>query len=153
MEDVKEFLKQIRNVDLEVESLKEQLLQITTIAEGGSISYKERVQTSTTNKQEDIVVKVIDSKQKLENLICERLELIVHVNTILNKLDAGLAYILRERYCNGKDWLTIRRNYHCSEGKLYQLHNKALKEFKEILQEEETSKRKQVKGNKVKKSK
>lgn len=134
MKDTKAFLRQVKHIDLEVKSLQQQLEVLDAEVQGGAINYKERVQTSNCNGQEDCIIKLIEAKEEIQKLINKRLETRMLVNAKIAEIgDCTLAYILRERYCMDKQWIEIEKDLRISESKLFKLHRKALKELRRVL--------------------
>ncbi|WP_437131254.1 hypothetical protein [Peptostreptococcus russellii] len=132
--EAKKYLMQVYEINKNINSLEEELLVLDTIAKGGAINYKERVQSSKGVNTENIVCKIADTKSIINDLIRDKLELVTEITLKINELeDNTLEVILRDRYLRCKCWEQIAVDLNYSIRHVYKLHGKALKSFDKIL--------------------
>ncbi len=131
----KEYLQKIYKIDENIKTLEDELLELETLAKGGSISYNEKVQTSCTNATESIVCKIADTKSLINDLIRKKIELILDINLKLCDIDDNLLEtLLIKRYIKCESWEQIAVDMNYTIRHVHKIHGKALKKFQDILE-------------------
>jgi len=83
--DAKEYLKQVYKIDLSIKALEMEIEELNALAEGGSINYDERVQTSGRASTESIMCMIVDNKSKLYDMLINKLRLKVEISDKIYK--------------------------------------------------------------------
>lgn len=132
--NAKKYLMRVYEINKNINSLEEELLVLDTIAKGGAINYKERVQSSEGINTENVICKIADTKSIINDLIRDKLEFITEITLKINELeDNTLEVILRDRYLRCKCWEQIAVDLNYSIRHVYKLHGKALESFERVL--------------------
>lgn len=132
--EAKEYLMQLHNIDKNIKALENEILELNTLAEGGAITYEERVQTSGRGSTEFIVCKIADKKSEIYDILNKKVELIGEISTKISLLnDNSMEALLRKRYIESRSWERIAVDMNYSIRRVYQLHGNALVEFDKIL--------------------
>lgn len=144
----KEYLRDIHSYKRIVESLSDQVEAIRTEIEGvKAMQYdRDRVQTSPTNRLEELTVELLPELTRLEaeyikELVRYRTELLKRFQQIANMDNPEYAEVLRLRYIDtdskGKQfgWKEIAKQMAWSYSKVTHMHGYALQAFdKKYLQ-------------------
>ena len=132
----KEYLKQIRYLDLtiqnkleEIQHIKDQLSHITVVLGQENVGGSRRL-----NKIEDLTIKMIsfedEMSEAMNELINKKKEITTLIDTIDNKT---LTRLLHLRYFCYLTWEEIAVNMHMSIRTVYRLHGKALQEIDKLI--------------------
>ena len=129
----KQYLNQIRNLDLRIQSSAEEVMQLRALTENITASFSERVQSSSAGDGfAEIVAKIADLEIEInamtDELILKKQRVNYEMHNMKNNLYAAL---LIERYCNGKTWDQIANNLNYDIRYIQKLHGRALQEFAE----------------------
>ena len=130
----KEYLRQLKYLDNRINAKLLEREQIRTIAEKTTVSLSEKVQTSFENKMDDVVVRLVE----LEELINEDIDKPVHlkeeagdkINRISND---KYKIVLSMYYLSNKTFEEVAELTEMSFRWVHKLHGRALKEFEKIL--------------------
>lgn len=130
----KEYLRQLKYLDNRINAKLLEREQIRTIAEKTTVSLSEKVQTSFENKMDDVVVRLVE----LEELINEDIDKLVYlkeeagdkINRISND---KYKIVLSMYYLSNKTFEEVAELTEMSFRWVHKLHGRALKEFEKIL--------------------
>lgn len=135
--EAKEFLQQYRYADREIST---KLLQIRRLREIAAKTTKaitpDRVQSSSENRLEAAVQKIVDLERDIQNDVVALAKARHRIEDAVNLMsDPILKEVLRLRYINGMTFEHIadEMNYSCRN--VFYLHNKAVKEMGKYLQD------------------
>ena len=132
----KEYLGQIYKIDNYIKFLEGEILELTTMAEGGAINYEERVQTSGRASTESIMCSIVDRKSLVYDMLNKKLRLKDEISSKIYELydkDNTQVYqaILFARYVACLRWDEISNKLGYSIRRVHDLHGRALKSFGE----------------------
>lgn len=128
----KEELKKIYYLNKNIKALEDELLILETMAKGGSITYKDKIQTSPHNHSENIIVKIVDIKKDINKKITQKILEIEKIEKKISNLDDELLEaILRYRYIKCDDWIDISINIGYSLRQIYRYHKMAISRYLE----------------------
>ena len=130
----KEYLRQARTLDIEINCKQEELHQLRLKATGvQAVVISERVQSSHENSSNQIIDKILDLQREINAEICKLIELKADIRKEINKVNnAILRTVLTEYYLNVKTWANIAEKYSYTERNIHYLHGCALKEFSAV---------------------
>lgn len=133
----KEYLRQLIDLDNEIDILIEQIRWLRAQAEGLSVSYDDIPHGGGQRDLSDIVVDIVtlqeDCNRKTDKMVNLRREAI----GLLSRLEDGKQRtLLQMRYLNRKSWKTIADLMVYSKQHIYRLHGQALANFDKILKDE-----------------
>jgi hypothetical protein len=138
MEDnfnAKQYLNQLRNLDLKIEQKKEELSMLQNeITAGGGIDYaRDRVQSSPQNTQEDRICRYIGLAEEIEEEISDytgiRHRIIGEIHLMKNERHMVVLY---KRYVEFKGFGAIAREINFSYEYVRHLHRDALRAFEKM---------------------
>lgn len=124
----KEFMRELRRMDVLIDRKCEQLEELRTTAENMTIALNpDKVQTSNTNSRENLLVRIVDLEHKINGEIdyyAERKEKAMEIIDSLE--DDRFIDILYMWYLERKTWEQIAVNLGYSYRRVTQLHGHAL---------------------------
>jgi DNA-directed RNA polymerase specialized sigma subunit len=128
----KEYLQQYRNADREINAKLDQIRRLRELAtKTTSVFNPDKVQTSSENKIEGIVQKIVDMEREIDADIDQLNEVKKQVQgTIQDLPDHRQRDILYMRYLNGKRWEEIAVILNYDFRYVLKLHGQALYEIK-----------------------
>ena len=130
---VKEYLNQVRVLDLKINQKIEEKEMLMHLATGtGSQDIKsDRVQTSIDlHKTEAVIAKYVDLETEITRMIDQYVDLRDKIiNEIHQLTDIRYVDVLHQRYVLGHSFELIAVNMNYSIRRVYQLHGDALQEF------------------------
>lgn len=131
----KEYLKSIRTLDIEINSKKEELInlneKLTILSPQGSDT---PVKSSGTTDITKTVDKIIDLQREIETEINELVNLRLEARVFINQLaDLRFRVILTDYYINGDTWEQVAQTMKYDLRWIYRLHGRALQDFEKIL--------------------
>ena len=135
--EAKEYLKQIKTLDIKIKNKSLELEDIENKMKGVTgISYEEKTSGSVNNKspQEKLVHKYIAYQDELEKDINKLAECKSQAMNLIDKIeDADCVDVLYKRYFQFKKWeqIAVEKNY--SYQGICKIHGKALQMMNEIL--------------------
>lgn len=138
--NVKQYLLQLQILDTKINQKIEESAQLRSIVQGRGISYdSERVQTSSTGVQENIIVKYLDLEREIDKMInayVDQKDKII--NQIYELSDVRYIRILFDRYVpdesgHTKSFEQISVDMHYNYTYVCDLHRQALIAFAEVL--------------------
>ena len=132
--DAKEYLRQLRGMDVAVEQKLRELSELRHRLKGsGSIDYaKERVQTTPEGEASFvlIVAKAVDLEQEINEEIDQLLQRKHQIIAEIQRLpDSRYVQLLYKRYVQYKRFEVIAEEMQYSFPHVMRLHEKALKDF------------------------
>lgn len=133
--DAKEYLKQVYKIDLSIKALEMEIEELNALAEGGSINYDERVQTSGRASTESIMCSIVDNKSKLYDLLNKKLKIKAEVSDKIyrvkdSKYTQLYQSILFDRYIRCIGWEKMADEMGYSVRRIHELHGNALESFR-----------------------
>lgn len=133
--DAKEYLKQVYKIDLSIKALEMEIEELNVLAEGGSINYDERVQTSGRASTESIMCSIVDNKSKLYDLLNKKLKIKAEVSDKIyrvkdSKYTQLYQSILFDRYIRCIGWEKMADEMGYSVRRIHELHGNALESFR-----------------------
>jgi hypothetical protein len=133
--DAKEYLKQVYKIDLNIKAIEMEIEELNALAEGGSINYDERVQTSGRASTESIMCSIVDNKSKLYDLLNKKLKIKAEVSDKIYKVKDSkytqlYQSILFDRYIRCIEWEKMADEMGYSVRRIYELHGNALESFR-----------------------
>lgn len=132
---VKQYLRQIRRLDNEVNAKFEQieLLRAMTTRITSSLSSDRVQETKSNDKIGTLICKIIDLEKELTNDIDKLIELKGYVMRKIDKVqDENYRLLLTLRYLNFKTWEQIAVEMNFTFQWIHILHQRALIEFDEV---------------------
>lgn len=132
---IKKYLNKLDNLDKEITSLEEQIIVVRSRRENMTLQLKEKVQSSgsSVNNLCELTIELLELEEKLTNKLLHKVKMQGKVSDILMLLDNNVqSAVLRSRYILKKPWEQISSEYNYSEGRIYQIHNAALKAAEKI---------------------
>lgn len=129
---VKEWLKNGRNLNFEIQALREARNRALNAAVGGAVDYgAERVQTSGGNGTERLFVAYSQYSAELERRIAELEDYQAEMLRLINKVsNTTYRTLLIEYYINCKSWEDVGTDMHYSYVHIVnRLHPQALNEI------------------------
>lgn len=128
---MKNYLNQIRVLEVQIEYKKEQAEMIKLQLGPGSITYEEKSTSPTrTNHTEELLCKLADLEAEIERDVCKLVMLKYQVMEKLDRLTAIYPQggeLLYKRYFKRKTWENIAEDMAYSLPNVYKIHGKALK--------------------------
>ncbi len=135
--DATEYLKSVEKINVRIKQKKERIeeLRQSALSTGISIS-PDRIQKSHDEGTPNIINEYLDLEEEIRNDVL-RMERVKNLITdMIHKLeDARYIDILYERYVNLRRIEDIAEHKPYSTGHAWRLHNEAIKEFQEVLNE------------------
>lgn len=154
IDDVKEYLNRILNIDKEINSklntVHSMRRSLTTI---NATRWKDiEVQESNTYTAEDKMAEYMDMEREVDERVDELIKVKRKVMSEIENVNDRLhRIVLTERYINNQKWGRIAEMYEYeSERQVHNLHGSALQEFYECNTEEVKKYAKEVEESKVK---
>ena len=105
----KEYLRQLKHLDNSINAKLLEREQIRTIAEKTTVSLSEKVQTSSGNKMDDVVVRLVELEELINKDIDKLVYLKEEAGQLIDKLvNERYKWALKERYIKFKSlsWLS-----------------------------------------------
>jgi DNA-directed RNA polymerase specialized sigma subunit len=130
----KEYLKQARMLDMEINCKQEELHQLRLKATCvQSVVISDRVQSSHENSSNQVIDKILDLQREINAEICKLVELKSEIRKKISAINSTmLRIVLTEYYLNIKTWAVIAEKYGYTERNIHYLHGCALKEFNKV---------------------
>ena len=131
----KEYLSQAVAINHKIDSKLEQASSLRSLAMKVTTTFGEdKVQsTKKQSPMEEIMVKLIDLEQEVNDDIDELIRLKAEILETINQVeDINQQIILEKRYISCKTWDDIARETGYDRSTVYRNHGKALKEIEEI---------------------
>ena len=126
----KEYLRQLKYLDNRINAKLLEREQIRTIAEKTTVSLSEKVQTSSGNKIDDVVVRLVELEELINKDIDKLVELREEARNKINRISNDkYKIVLSMYYLSNKTFEDVAELTNMSLRWIYILHGKALKEF------------------------
>ena len=142
------FLKQIENIDAQINIIKEKLEKLNANATGTTSEIcGERVQSSgSKQKMADCVVEIVEKKEQLSKLEDRK----TTIEQLLYECDANNMKVLYKRYFEYKTWKEIAVEMKFTEQYVSgKLHKKALAQFQKVLDDRKACRKNEQTGKSV----
>ena len=132
MSETKEYLNQIRYINQDIGSLKEELKNMNASFLGSQQLKPDKVQTSARESYDEGLVAYVELKNNIDKKIADLIQLNMKIGNEINQLsDHNQRYVLRERYILNKSWKDIAFSLNYTERHIHRIHGKALNSFTE----------------------
>lgn len=133
--NAKEYMKQIRTIDLKVLAIKEEIAEIRAVLGVQAINYDKIPGTSNgIDKTFQLICKLIDRQDELMQEYMLLSDTKQDVKQVLFKLSRQVyAELLYKRYFEFKKWAVIGEEMFYSEDNTKLLHRKALEEVEQLI--------------------
>lgn len=137
IKDVKKYLKQVYNLDMDINSrlLEKQSIE-STLLKVSSVQ-QDRVQESHAGRYDDKYMPLIRLQSEIDELVDELGQKRVAITRQINQIeDDRYQMVLRLRYLSSKTWeeIALLMNYNLRW--IYRLHGEALEEFRDTFGDE-----------------
>lgn len=128
----KEYLKQAKTLDMEINAKAEELHQLQLNASCvQSVAITERVINSHSNSSNKIVDKIVDLQNEINAEIDKLVDLKKEIKSKINRVKNPLyRTVLIDYYINNKSWEKIAEDNNYSRRYIFKLHGYALSEFR-----------------------
>ena len=123
----KEYLRQYRNITLQIKDLRDQARSLREVTMSAPIQQLSDMPKGSTSKSDlsDIMIKYERVQAKIQDKMCEALE----KDAILDISDPKAAAVLRMRYIELKKWEEIASRLGYSLKQIHRIHGKGLDLF------------------------
>ncbi len=134
----KEYLQQVRTIDVKIRQLKEQLFELTTLMQSpGGVKYDKPPGNEKSNKS--VLEKNVIKKMELEREITEQLNdskgKKAETTLVIQQLDnVNYVQVLYKRYVELKSYRKIAEEMGYSVQNIFKLHQAALEAFDEKVE-------------------
>lgn len=137
----KEKLLKFSNEQQKLQRYKEQLVELNAIATNTTTELKKVVVTSSkSNSFDGQLARISDLKSEIikQSIVvnAEQQELKYYVNSLS---DESYVEVITLRYFDNLPWFEVCQDMHCSQSKMYRLHDAALKELNEMMKVNESN--------------
>lgn len=130
----KEYLRQLKYLDNRINAKLLEREQIRAIAEKTTVSLSEKVQTSSKNKMDDVVVRLVELEELINKDIDKLVELREEAGNKINRISNDkYKIVLSMYYLSNKTFEDVAELTNMSFRWIHKLHGRALKEFEKIL--------------------
>lgn len=132
----KEYLRQIRAIEMTLKSLEEEIMTLETRARKVTSSWQsDPVQTTSSGDgMANVVIKIIEKKKEYENMWGKLIDKRTECEKLLLKMNNPLHYtILFEYYIKGKNWDQVSESIHFSTSYIKSQHGWALLDFEKVM--------------------
>ena len=137
---VMDWLKQAKDIDQEIISLKEERQkEFNKVVYRTGTASGEKVQTSKTNTSEDKLIKYSDYSLFIDQRLHELYKLKSDMMRMINRIySSTYRTLLIERYIKSKSWSAVAASMNYSKSQVFRYHEQAVKALGEILSKDET---------------
>lgn len=128
----KEYLRQYRNIMLQIKDLRDQERSLREVTMSAPIQQLSDMPKGSTSKSDlsDIMIKYERVQAKIQDKMCEALEKRLEIeDAILDISDPKAAEVLRMRYIELKKWEEIASRLGYSLKQIHRIHGKGLDLF------------------------
>ena len=133
LEKISKMNKEINSTIKELEEY-ERMEEIFEIATRITSSWDDMPRHRDPQSREKLIVKLIDMKYDINNLIDKYVDMKMEAIRLINRLSkAEYIELLICRYIDDMEWSEVSKKTHYSENYVHKLHRKALAEFDQIL--------------------
>lgn len=134
--DAKEFLRQVKKLDLQIKNKLIERQQWKDIALGITVSMEgDRVQSSSSQqKMADAVVRCVDMESEIDSLVDKLVDTKKEVVQTIERLESPTEYdVLHRRYIQFQSLQDVADHYKKDYGWATTVHGRALKHVQELL--------------------
>lgn len=126
----KEYLGQLRQLNVRISIVREDIMRLRARAEGMTQNISERVQTSPRDTFSENMAKLVDREAQLETLLDVYDDMIAkRLDEILQMPNELYSSVLYKHYASGLSLGEIARILHYSHDRVRHLHGEALRAF------------------------
>lgn len=134
----KEYLQQVRKLNLQIRNKKLELENLTYQMTGSrALSFTDKpptVSKSTKSPQEKFIHRYLKYEQDIKSDIAKLLDLKKEVMQMIDRIgDSSCVDLLYRRYIHCQSWKQISAEMNYNHQYIFQLHSKALRLFDEVL--------------------
>lgn len=131
----KKELNEVMDIQINIESLKDQIIEMGTQIEGGAIQYCDKVQSSSEGK-EALMCKYVDGKNVLMSLMAKKFDKLIKCNSTIEKINnERYQQVLRLKYMQGMTLHDISKQMKYSKRQIERYHGSALIAYEELISE------------------
>lgn len=138
--DAKEFLSRAYLLELQIQTMMQQIEKLRAIASRVSGGIRKDVvkHDRKTTGMEDTVLKIVEEEEKLTQKIDELVDIKREIREVLDRVeDLSQRLVLEKRYLLFQDWETIRIDFGFTRMWTINRHKMALETVQQILDEQE----------------
>lgn len=127
----KEYLNQAYRLNDKIESNLRQVEALEAKATSATVNFGEKVQSGERNSTEQILLKIIALKQKINEETDRYIDLLTEIRSTIEKVkDPDENLLLTLRYIEFMKWEEIMEKMNFSETQVHRVHRSALKNIK-----------------------
>lgn len=135
MTSVKEYLGQLKVLEIKIRQKKDELESLIAESESVSINLGEKVQTSAVNQLSEIVSKIVDLKMEIDQEVLKLLEKRNEIIELIHRLNNPLFIdVLYKRYVQYKTFEDIAEETKYSVRQIHRIHGYALSSIKKQME-------------------
>ena len=141
--NAKEYLKQARYLDVNIDTKLEQVTSLHELATKATSTISDMPGNTTrnTHRMEDIIIKILMAENEINEDIDRLVNLKNEIHETINRIeDEEYRIVLTKRYLNFESWESIAADMHCSIQNIYRIHSNALRKVKPPKTDENTAK-------------
>lgn len=139
MEDVKDYLLQAKRIDVNIESLLEQVAQLRAMTTKITATWKQEPGGGgggNHDKIGDAIARIVDLENEINSKVDAYIDKKREIGAVLAAVkDADQAAVLNKRYLLYESWEQIALELHCTYRNVTYIHGRALQSVKDILEE------------------
>ena len=130
----KDYLKRAYRINEKIESNLRQLEDLEAKATKVTVSFGEKVQSGEKNSTEQLYIKLIEAKEKLNAETDRYFDTKEEIKKTIDKVtDPDENLLLTLRYIEFMRWEVIAEKMHFSQTQVFRIHREALKSIEYIL--------------------
>jgi len=138
MDKVKEYLLQAKRIDVNIESMLEQVSQLRGMTTKITATLKPDMVFAggASDKVGNAVAKIVDLENEINEKIDEYIDKKREISDVLSAVsDAEQSAVLHKRYLLYESWEQIALELHCTYRNVCYIHGRALQSVKDILKD------------------
>lgn len=132
----KKDLQQFRKLQIELESIEEQIAQLDAKIKKATASFGMSPRGGKSANKEDRIIKLLDLKEDYEirggKIIAEQMKIEKELDKLSDPVEKA---VLRYRYINNMDWEDIQIMIGYERAQTYRIHDRAIKNLQKIKNE------------------
>ena len=133
MKEKRIYLEQAYRIDQRINCKMEQVSSLHALATKATSTITDMPGSPTRNihKMEDIIAKIVDLENEINDDIDKMVDLKAEITTVIKEVDdPELQSLLEQRYLNFRTWEQIAVDMGYNVRHLYRMHDKALKKVR-----------------------
>lgn len=138
MDKVKDYLLQAKRIDVNIESMLEQVAQLRAMTIKITATWKQEPGGGGGNHDKigDAVARIVDLENEINDKVDAYIEKKREISGVLAAVkDADQAAVLHKRYLLYEGWDQIALELHCTVRNVTYIHGRALQSVKDILED------------------